>query len=352
MIMIERYLDLTINNRATDLHLVVGKPPTLRVTGKLVPVNTPPLSPEQTEAMMKEIIPSLNMRELGEQGATDFGYNFKTARFRVSVFRQQGNLSLALRLLPEVLYTFEELQLPPQLKTTITQKHGLFLITGPTGSGKTTTLATLVNYLSITTGTHIITIEDPVEYQHEHRKGIFTQREVGVDVPSFTDGLVQAMRQDPDVIMVGEIRSREATRTALVASETGHLVFGTMHANNASNTITRLVAQFKVDEQLFIRNQLANTLLGVISQQLMPTAKGNELVGIMEVMFCTAPITSLIRQEKEDRISDEILKGRHIGMQHRDEHLFSLCSMGKIGKKEALVVASKPQELEMRLRKI
>jgi len=349
--MIEKLLDLAIGKNASDLHINVGRPPVLRVTGRLRNVNMPALTPELTEEMMKEITPERNRKELEHVGSTDFCFPHKDiSRFRVSAFKQQGVYGLVMRLLPMEFLTFEQIGIPEQVKKVITGERGLFLITGPTGSGKTTTLATLLNYLNEKTDYHIITIEDPIEFHHRHKKGIITQREVGQDMPSFAEGLRRAFRQDPDVIMVGEMRDLETTRVAITAAETGHLVFATLHTSGAVSTIVRLISQFPHEEQPRIRAQISASLLGLISQTLVSSADGKNRYAVMEVLFTTPPVANLIREGKEARIPDEILKGRQMGMITLDEFLYNLYISGSIRGEDAIDRAMNPQDLEAKIR--
>ncbi|MCD4823441.1 MAG: PilT/PilU family type 4a pilus ATPase, partial [Phycisphaerae bacterium] len=249
-IQIDRLLETCIKSGASDLHCHVNRPPVLRLRGKLRTLETKVLQPEDTVALMKQITPERNQQELQEQGGTDFGFEFgNKGRFRTAVFKQNGNISLTLRLIPNKLFTFDEIGLPAITSTLIRRPRGLFLITGPTGSGKTTTLASMVNYINENLDRHIITIEDPIEYFHSHKKSLVSQREVGADVPSFSEALRRSLRQDPDVIMVGELRDLETISAALRAAETGHLVLGTLHTSSAQGTITRIVDQYPVDQQ-------------------------------------------------------------------------------------------------------
>jgi twitching motility protein PilT len=349
--MIEKLLDLAIGKKASDLHLSVGRAPVLRVAGRLRNVDVPALTPNDTEAYVKEVTPERNMKEWEEICSTDFCFPHRDiSRFRVSAFKQQGVYGLVMRLLPAGFLTFEQIGIPEQVKKVITGERGLFLVTGPTGSGKTTTLATLLNYLNEKTDYHIITIEDPIEFRHRHKKGIITQREVGQDVPSFAEGLKRAFRQDPDVVMVGEMRDLETTRVAITAAETGHLVFATLHTSGAVSTIVRLISQFPHEEQPRIRAQISASLLGLISQTLVPSADGKNRYAVMEVLFTTPPVANLIREGKEARIPDEILKGRQMGMITLDEFLYNLYISGSIRGEDAIDRAMNPQDLEAKIR--
>ena len=336
-LLIDRLLETCIKRGASDLHLHVGRPPTLRLHGRLRPLETKVLEPEDTVALMKAITPERGQQELQEEGGTDFGFAYKDAgRFRVSVFHQKGNVSLALRLIPTKLFSFEEIGLPEMVKSLCHRPRGIFLVTGPTGSGKTTTLATMVNYINENCDDHIITIEDPIEYYHPHLKSMVNQREVGVDVPSFSEALRRSLRMDPDVIMVGELRDLETIEAALRAAETGHLVFGTLHTTSAQGTVTRIVDQFPAEQQNQIRVQLAGSLIAVLCQALIPRCDVTGRIAAYEFMVVTHAIANLIRENKGYRIPSSIQTGKKFGMQLLDEHLFKLFAQGKISPENAI----------------
>jgi len=347
---IDRLLETCIKRGASDLHLHVGRPPTLRLHGRLRSLETKVLEPEDTVALMKAITPERAQQELQEEGGTDFGFAFGDAgRFRVSVYHQRGNISLALRLIPSKLFTFEEIGLPNIVKALCRRPKGIFLVTGPTGSGKTTTLATMINYINENFDKHIITIEDPIEYYHPHKKSIVTQREVGVDVPSFNEALRRVLRMDPDVIMVGELRDLETMESALRAAETGHLVFSTVHTTSAQGTITRIVDQFPVNQQNQIRIQLSTTLIAVLSQTLIPRIDVRGRIAAFEFMVVTNAIANLIRENKVYRIPSSIQTGKKFEMRLLDEHLFQLVVEGKIDVKDALDQAHEPSALQQKI---
>ncbi|NQT00419.1 MAG: PilT/PilU family type 4a pilus ATPase, partial [Planctomycetes bacterium] len=271
----DRLLQACVTQGASDLHLVVGRPPVLRIDGSLRSLETKVLESDDTTALMKSITPDKNQQELQEEGGTDYGFAYgDEARFRVSVFRQKGNLSLVLRRIPTNIMTFEEIGLPKICAALCRRPRGMFLVTGPTGCGKTTTLATMINYINENLDRHIITVEEPIEYYHSHKKSIVNQRAVGVDVPSFGEALRRVLRMDPDVILVGELRDLETIESAVRAAETGHLVFATVHTTSAAGTITRLIDVFPVDQQEQIRIQLSSNLIAVLSQALCPLATG------------------------------------------------------------------------------
>ncbi|MHC4563658.1 MAG: type IV pilus twitching motility protein PilT [Planctomycetota bacterium] len=336
-ILIDRLLETCIKRGASDLHLHVGRPPTLRLNGRLRPLETKVLTAEDTVKLMRAITPDRCQQELQEQGGTDFGFEFgNEGRFRTSVFHQKGNTSIALRLIPTKLLSFEDIGLPTIVQTLCRRPRGLFLVTGPTGSGKTTTLATMVNYINENFDRHIITIEDPIEYYHTHKKSMVNQREVGADVPSFAEALRRSLRMDPDVILVGELRDLETIEAALRAAETGHLVFGTLHTNSAQGTVTRIVDQFPVNQQEQIRIQLAGSLIACLCQALMPRSDTRGRIAAFEFMYVTAAIQNLIRDNKTYRIPSSIQTGKRHNMQLLDDHIFRLFREGMISEFDTL----------------
>jgi twitching motility protein PilT len=322
---IDRLLETCIKQGASDIHLVTGRPPVLRLHGGLRSLDTKILEPDDTVALMKSITPDRNQQELQEEGTTDFGFAFgKLGRFRVSVFRQRGHLSLVLRLIPNEFFTFEQIGLPRITESLCRLPQGLFLVTGPTGSGKTTTLASMINWINENIDRHIITVEDPIEYYHEHKKSIVNQREIGIDVPSFAEALRRSLRQDPDVILVGELRDLETIEAAITAAETGHLVYGTLHTTGCQGTITRIIDAFPVNQQEQIRVQLSTNLKAVLSQTLCRKAGGKGRVAAYEFMVITPAIQNLIRENKTFRINSAIQTGKKYGMQLMDDHLWQL----------------------------
>ena len=343
---IDRLLETCIKRGASDLHLHVGRPPTLRLHGRLRSLETKVLEPEDTVALMKAITPERSQQELQEQGGTDFGFEYGDAgRFRTAVFQQKGNVSLTLRLIPSKIMTFEQLGVPEITKALCRRPRGMFLVTGPTGSGKTTTLATMINYINENFDKHIVTIEDPIEYYHQHNKSMVNQREVGVDVPSFNEALRRVLRQDPDVILVGELRDLETIESALRAAETGHLVFGTLHTTSAHGTITRIVDQFPPNQQEQIRVQLSESLIAVLSQALMPRSDVRGMVAAFEFMVITNAIANLIRENKTYRITSSIQTGKKFGMQLLDEHIFKLFTENKVSEEHAIDRSHNPGEM-------
>jgi twitching motility protein PilT len=350
---IDRLLETCVKRGASDLHLYVGRAPTLRLHGRLRSLETRPLEPEDTAALMKSITPERNQQELQEQGGTDFGFEFGTAgRFRTSVFMQRGHISICLRLIPSKLLTFEEIGLPEIVRSICRRPRGLFLVAGPTGCGKTTTLATMINYINETFDRHIVTIEDPIEYYHYHKKSLVNQREVGPDVPSFSEALRRVLRMDPDVILVGELRDLETIEAALRAAETGHLVFGTLHTTTAHRTVTRIVDIFPTNQQEQIRVQLSESIIAVLCQALMPRCDIRGMVAAFEFLYVTNAVSNLIRENKVFRIPSSIQTGRKYGMQLLDDHLFRLWSEGKIDKVEAIDRSQNPGDLQEKIEAI
>ena len=253
-VQIDKLLETVVKEKVSDLHITTGQPPVVRMGGHMVRLETKSLEPDDTVALMKSITPERNQQELQEVGGTDFGFAFgEKARFRVSVFKQRGQIGMVLRRIPNEFLTFEQLGLPSVITDLLERPRGLFLVTGPTGSGKTTSLASMINHMNNTMDHHIITMEDPIEYYHKHNKSTINQREIGVDVPSFPEALRRALRQDPDVILVGEMRDLETISAAITAAETGHIVFGTLHTTGAQGTVDRIIDVFPTSQQDQIR---------------------------------------------------------------------------------------------------
>lgn len=353
-VQIDRLLDVMVKQDASDLHITVGRPPTVRMNGRLRNLQTKILDPDDTMALMKSITPEKNQAEFQEQGGTDFGFSFsEAARFRVSVFRQKSFVAMVLRLIPNRILTFEQIGLPPISRELIKRPRGLFLVTGPTGSGKTTTIATMVDYVNSNFEKHIVTVEDPIEYYHVHKRSIVNQREVGslADVPSFAEALRRALRQNPDVILVGEMRDLETIEAAIKAAETGHLVFGTLHTTGAAGTINRIIDAFPVNQQEQVRVQLSTSLLAVLSQVLLARSDKPGRIAGYEFMVVTPAISNLIRESKTFRIDSAIQTGKKFGMQLLDEHLWSIYSKGMITIEEMIENSRNPDDLKERIRK-
>lgn len=348
-VLIEKLLETAIRVGANDLHITVGQKPILRHQGRLRPLDTKVLTSDDTVGLMKSITPDRCQQEIQERGGADFAIEFRDGvRFRVAVFRQRGNLGIVMRKIPSKFLTFEEMGMPEAIKRLIIRPRGLLLVTGPTGSGKTTSLASMINFINDNYDRHIITLEDPIEYYHTHKKSLLNQREVGSDIPSFSEGIRRALRMDPDVILVGEMRDLETIHAAIEAAETGHIVFATLHTNSASATINRIIDVFPQEQQDQIRTQLASALIGVLSQTLIPK-KPSGLTAAYEMMVVTAAIANLIRENKIYRIDSSIQTGGKEGMFLMDETLFRLWRNGTIEKEEGLLKAQKPAELAARI---
>jgi len=329
-------LDLVVEQNASDIHCQVGQPPTLRISGSMVPIEGPNLTPEDTEHLMLAITSDQHQQSVKANGGTDFGFAFlDRARFRVSIMRSKGNYGLVLRQIPNKMYGLREIGLPDKIRELLYRPRGLILVTGPTGSGKSTTLASMVNYINENREGHIITVEDPIEYYHNHKRCIVTQREIGVDVNNFAEAIKRALRQDPDIILVGEMRDLETIEAAITAAETGHLVFGTLHTNSAAKTVDRIVDAFPANMKEMIRTQLASSLVAVISQVLCKKIGGGRIAGY-EIMINTTSIASMIRENKTFRITSDIQTGGNLGMITMDAHLLSLVNRQLITPDEAL----------------
>ncbi|MGL4461794.1 MAG: type IV pilus twitching motility protein PilT [Planctomycetia bacterium] len=348
-VLIDKLLQTVINLSANDLHITVGQPPVVRLDGHMRRLETKVLDNDDTTALMKSITPERCQQELQEVGGCDFGFAFgDQARFRVAVYKQRGCIGMVLRRIPYKFLTFEQLGLPPAVNYCVTRPRGLFLVTGPTGSGKSTSLASMINWLNENHDHHIITIEDPIEYYHKHKKSTLTQREIGVDVPSFPEAIRRALRMDPDIILVGEMRDLETIRAAITAAETGHIVFGTLHTNSAEGTVNRIIDVFPQEQQDQIRTQLSVALIGVLCQALLPR-KPKGMVASYELLVVTPAIANLIRENKTYRISSDIQTGKKHGMILMDESLFNLWKNGLIEKDDAIRKSIKPVELRTRI---
>ncbi len=332
-----RLFDLVVDKNASDLHITVGRPPVIRLQGSLKNVAHPALGPAETTALIEQITPPSKLEELRRSGSADFGYaHSDRARFRVAVFRQKGFDAMVCRLIPNRLLTFEEIGLNPAVVELLNRPRGLFLVTGPTGSGKTTTLATMIDYVNQTQDNHIVTIEDPIEYYHDHKRCVVNQREVGTDVPSFAEAIRRALREDPDVILLGEMRDLETIATAITAAETGHLVFGTLHTTGSARTVDRIIDQFPPEQQEQVRVQLSVSLIAVISQVLMPRSDTGGRVAAFEVMTMTPGIENHIRKNETFKIPSAIQTGRSKGMFLLDDNLLDLYEAGKIDQAQVL----------------
>ncbi|OGV34991.1 MAG: type IV pili twitching motility protein PilT [Lentisphaerae bacterium GWF2_45_14] len=343
-------LQLCVEEGVSDLHVEVGAAPMVRLHGSLTPLDIPVLTPEDTERMVKSITSDSHMQQIQENGSVDFGFAFSDkARFRVSAFKQKGYFGTVLRQIPNKLLSLEQIGLPNSIKDLLYRPRGLILVTGPTGSGKSTTLASMLNVINEERDCHIITVEDPVEFFHNHKKSMVIQREIGTDVPSFSDALKRALRQDPDVILVGEMRDLETMEAAVTAAETGHLVFATLHTTGATRTVDRIVDAFPTDQQEQIRTQLASSLIAVISQVLLPRSDKPGRVAAFEIMISTPSIQALIRESKTYRITSELQTGAKFGMNTLDAHLIELYSNKIISYGEMITKAQDPQSMLQKL---
>lgn len=344
-------LALTIQQQASDLHISVGHPPTLRVIGRLVPlVKMKKILPEDSQGLAFELMHEDQRQRFLQQKEIDFSYNFEDKdRFRVNIFFQKGNISAALRLIPAKIQTIEELNLSPVLHEFTKPNQGFVLITGPSSHGKSTTLAALIDEINHTRADHIITIEDPIEYIFKDDKCIIDQREVYQDTLSFARALKSTFRQDPNVIMVGEMRDPETISTAITAAETGHLVFATLHTNSASQTIHRIVDSFPPTQQVQIRAQLSGSLLGVVSQRLVPRIRGG-LIPACEVMISNAAVANIIRENKIHELDLVIETSAELGMISLNRALADLVKVKEISLKNALIYSLNPAELRKLVR--
>jgi twitching motility protein PilT len=346
---IDKLLNAAVSNGVSDIHITVGLPPVFRIDGHMRPQNTKVLTADDTNGLMKAITPERCQLELAEKGGSDFGFAFgDRARFRVSVFKQRGSIAMVLRQIPNKLLTPEQLGVPEVCKQMATRPRGLFLVTGPTGSGKSTTLAALIDFINTNYDHHIITIEDPIEFYHKSKKSTVNQREIGTDVPSFSEALRRALRQDPDVILVGELRDLETIEAAISAAETGHVVFGTLHTTGAQGTVNRIIDAFPTNQQEQVRTQLSTAIIGVLSQTLLPKIGGGR-VAAFEILVCTPAIGNLIRENKTFRITSAIQTGAKLGMQLLDDQLFRLWNEKKVTEEDVLAKSASPSDLAQRI---
>jgi twitching motility protein PilT len=345
-----RLLSLAVERGASDLHLNPGRPPVLRIHGALVSTAGAPLTEQACAGLARALCDERQWAEVEAQGTTDFGLAHSDGnRFRVSVLRQRGRTSAVLRLIPSKLLSLEAIGLPAACLDLLRRPRGLVLVTGPTGSGKTTTLAAMIDWINANLDRHVVTIEDPIEYFHGHKKGLITQREVGHDVPSFAEATRRALRQDPDVILLGEMRDLETISAAITAAETGHLVFGTLHTTGSARTVDRIIDAFPANQQEQIRIQLSVSILAVLSQVLLPRAHKQGRIAAFEVMLMTPAIGNLVRKNETNKIPSTIQTSRKLGMITLDDYLLELVRRGEITRQVALDAAQSPADLEGRL---
>jgi twitching motility protein PilT len=344
---IDDLLRLVVEKGGSDLHLCVGVPPIVRIDGQLAPAPFDRVTPQESQRLVYDILTDEQIQRFESTLELDCSYSLaKVSRFRVNVYKDKGTIASAFRVIPARIPTLEELNLPRVLADLSRKKRGLVLVTGPTGSGKSTTLAAMINQINNERAEHIITIEDPIEYLHQHGRSIINQREVGMDTKQFSNALRASLREDPDVILVGEMRDLETIATAITCAETGHLVFGTLHTNNAAQTVDRMVDVFPPGQQEQIRFQLSNNLEAVLCQQLVPKSGGPGRVCAMELMICTPAVRNLIREAKAHQLTSAIQTSGNVGMMTMDQCLRDLYHRGSITFDEALSRAMQPEELK------
>lgn len=336
MAQIDKLFYLLKERKGSDLHISVGAPPLIRVSGDLTPVTNSPLPPVETRKLLYEIMNEAQQKHFEESRELDFAYELPgLARFRANIFMQHRGIAAVFRIIPEEILTVEQLKIPPQILSFAKMHKGLVLCTGPTGSGKSTTLAALVDYVNSTRSEHIITIEDPIEFVHQNKKCLVNQRELGAHTDSFANALRSALREDPDVILVGEMRDQETIQLALTAAETGHLVFGTLHTSSAAKTIDRIIDVFPGPQQGQVRSMLSESLKGVMAQTLVKKVGGGRVAAI-ELLVGNAAIGNLIREEKTFQIPSVLQTSRAEGMQTLDMALFDLCQKKLITPNDAV----------------
>ncbi len=344
---IDDLLRLVVEWKGSDLHLTVGVPPVIRADGHLKPTPYDRVTPQDSQRMCYDILTDEQIQRFESTLELDFSYQVpRLARFRVNIFKERGNLAAALRIIPQRVPTLEDLGLPSCLKELASKPRGLILVCGPTGSGKSTSLAAMINYINTERSEHILTIEDPIEFVHQHKFSVVAQRELGMDTKSFAAALKSALREDPDVILVGEMRDHETMQLAVSAAETGHLVFATLHTNSASQTVDRIVDVFPPGQQEQIRIQLSNNLEGVVVQQLLRRANQPGRVCALEIMMASPAIRNLIREGKSHQINSMIQISTNMGMQTMDQCLRDLYAKGAITYDDAISRAMQPEELK------
>jgi twitching motility protein PilT len=344
---VDMLLERAVALNASDLHLTAGSPPIVRLNGTLVPLEGfQRLTPETTRDLLYRVLSTEKQKRLEIDRQIDLSYGVPgLARFRMNVYLQRDSVAAAFRMIPATLKTLEELGLPPSLTELTHKPRGLVLVTGPTGSGKSTTLAAMIDEINRTRNDHIITVEDPIEFLHRHKRCIVNQREIGADATSFGEALRAALRQDPDVILLGEMRDLETISTAITAAETGHLVFGTLHTQTAPSTIDRIIDVFPAAQQHQIRTQLAATIQGIITQSLLPTADGSSRVAALEILFPDDAIRNLIRQGKTEQIYSYMQTGTKRGMQTMEQALADLVLRMVVSREEALSRSTRVDQL-------
>lgn len=348
---VDDLLRIVVEKGGSDLHLSVGVPPIIRVDGQLLPTNYEKVTPQESQRLVYDILTDDQIQRFETTFELDFSYSLqRLSRFRVNIYRDRGNVASAFRVIPSRIPTLRDLSLPPVLEELTRLPRGLILVTGPTGSGKSTTLAAMINQINNERSVHILTIEDPIEYLHSHRFSIINQREVGGDTLAFANALRAALREDPDVILVGEMRDLETMQMAVSAAETGHLVFATLHTNSAATSVERIVDSFPPGQQEQVRLQLSNNLQAILCQQLLPRANGPGRICAMEIMTASPAIRNLIRENKAHQITSMIQTSANLGMQTMDQSLRDLYVRGLITYELAMERAMNPPELEKMIR--
>jgi len=343
---IDELLHVVVDKNASDLHICASSPPVIREDGKLKRLNYEEFTPQEIQRMMYDIISDENINKFETTLELDFSYTLpRRARFRVNMYRDRGSVAAAFRLIPQKIPTTEQLNLPPILNRLCEKPRGLILVTGPTGSGKSTSLAAMINHINTNFAHHIITIEDPIEYLHEHKQSVINQREVGSDTKSFLNALRGSLREDPDILLVGEMRDMETISLAITAAETGHLVFATLHTNNAAESVDRMIDVFPPGQQEQIRVQLSNNLVAIISQQLLSRAGTTGRVPANEIMIASSAIRNLIREAKTHQITSMIQTSGNVGMITMDQCLRDLYLKGFVTMEDAMSRCQNPDEL-------
>jgi twitching motility protein PilT len=348
---VQQALEYLVQKGGSDLHLGAGSPPLIRLHGELRPIpGTPQLTSEDTQAVMEALVEDPDKRaEFDADSEVDFSFSLPgIARFRVNAYRQRGSVSMVCRAVPAVISSVEELGLPSVVTKLADEERGLILVTGATGSGKSTTLASMIDHINVSKAKHIVTIEDPIEFLHPNKKAIISQREIGVDTASFGRALRRVLRQDPDVILIGEIRDEETMATALQAAETGHLVLSTLHTLNASETISRVISLFPPHQQHQARAMLAGTLNGIVAQRLVPTVDGAGRVPISEILVSTGRVRDLILDPAGGEDLEKVMaEGEYYGMQTFDQALLRRMQEGSVSMEQAMKVANNPSDLKL-----
>ncbi|HEX9793319.1 MAG TPA: PilT/PilU family type 4a pilus ATPase [Planctomycetota bacterium] len=342
------WLKILAEKGASDLHAGAHRPASMRISGELSPLDDVVVTAEQMEDISRELTPEHRKEELAQLGSCDFSFSHDKDRYRASIFKQRGTFSMVLRRLPQDRLTFEQLGAPPVLKALAQLPRGMILVTGPTGSGKTTTLTALIHEINVMRPDHILTLEDPIEFFHESIKSVVTQREIGSDTTDFSEALRRALRQDPDVILLGEMRDLETTSAAITAAETGHLVMGTLHTTGAARTMDRIIDQYPTHQQDQVRSQLAVSVQAVVSQVLLPKVGGGRIAAF-EIMIRNSAIENHIRKGETFKITSVMQTQKRLGMQLLDDHLIELTKAGQITPETALGAAQMPGDLRQRL---